>query len=70
MTRRPRFAILLLVLLSVVGGVVVATASALDINQEVTMPDGLVGQPYEFQFEGEEGCQPYHFALKAGPPDL
>jgi hypothetical protein len=45
---------------------VVTSAFALDINTEVSLQDGEIGVPYQFQFEGEEGCQPYHFNVIAG----
>jgi len=63
---------LLAVLVALAAVLMTSTASALDINTEVTLQDGEVGVPYEFQFTGEEGCQPYHFALKSGtlPPGL
>jgi len=49
-----------------------SSASALDINAEVSLPDALVGEPYTFQFTAEEGCQPYNFAYHSGmlPPGL
>lgn len=54
--------------------VVVPLASALDLVAEPNvLPDGVVGQPYEYDFEGEEGCPPsYHFAFDGGhlPPGL
>jgi len=57
----------------VVAGIVVASAGALGMNRDVTLPEGEVGQPYpEFEFEGEEGCQPYHWHLILGnlPPGM
>lgn len=47
-------------------------ATALDINTEVSLQDGEVGVPYEFQFSAEEGCTPYNFRFLAGtlPPGL
>jgi hypothetical protein len=47
-------------------------ASALDINQDVSLPDAVVGTPYTYQFEGEEGCMPYLFSFDGGqlPPGL
>jgi hypothetical protein len=57
---------------AVVGGLVVSSAGALGIDKEVTLPEGEVGMPYEFEFEAEEGCQPYHFHYYTGnlPPGL
>ena len=71
--RRLVWALLVLVaaLLAAASGLT-SSASALDINTEVKMPEGEVGQAYEFEFDGEEGCQPYNFALYRGqlPPGL
>jgi large repetitive protein len=64
-TRTPRLAVLAL-LAALACALSVSSASALDINAEVTLQDGEVGVPYEFQFTGDEGCQPYHFTLKSG----
>ena len=62
----------LLALCLALAALFASSASALDINTEVKMPEGEVGQAYEFEFDGEEGCQPYNFALHAGqlPPGL
>ena len=62
----------LIVLAAAIAALVASGASALDINDEVSMPDALVGTPYSFQFKAEEGCQPYNFSFKAGtlPPGL
>jgi hypothetical protein len=57
----------------VLAGIVVASAGALGMNRDVTLPEGEVGQPYpDFEFEGEEGCQPYHWHLILGnlPPGM
>lgn len=50
----------------------VPAASALDINVDEQPHPGEVGTPYEFQFEGEEGCLPYTFRHLTGtlPPGL
>src|SRR5262249_16914476 len=58
--------------LAVLTGLVVSSAAALGIDKEVTLPEGEVGQAYEFQFEAEEGCLPYHFHYYTGnlPPGL
>lgn len=47
-------------------------AAALDIDVDKQPPPGEVGTPYEFEFEGEEGCLPYTFKHLAGtlPPGL
>jgi large repetitive protein len=50
-------------------------AGALDIISEPkTLADGVVGQPYHHEFEGEEGCPPsYHFGVRSDsqlPPGL
>lgn len=52
--------------------VVTSSASALDIDVDKQPPPGEVGTPYEFEFEGEEGCVPYTFKHLAGtlPPGL
>ena len=47
-------------------GLVVPSAGALDLEKEVNLQEAEVGTPYEFEFEGEAGCQPYHFAYLAG----
>jgi hypothetical protein len=55
-------------------GVAVPVAAALDLVPEPkVLPDGEVGQPFSYQFLGEEGCPPsYHFMLDSGylPPGL
>ncbi|MGE5689875.1 MAG: Ig domain-containing protein [Pseudomonadota bacterium] len=52
----------------------VPAASALDLVAEPNvLPDAVVGEPYHFEFEGEEGCPPsYDFHLHNGylPPGL
>jgi hypothetical protein len=57
-----------LVLSIAIGAFLLASssASALGINKEVTLPEGEVGVPYEFEFEADEGCQPYHFHYHVG----
>ena len=64
----------LLVLLSLLALplVLVPAASGLDINVDAQPHPGEVGTPYEFQFEGEEGCVPYRFSYLNGalPPGL
>ena len=64
----------LLVLLSLLALplVLVPAASGLDINVDAQPDPGEVGTPYEFQFEGEEGCVPYRFSYLNGtlPPGL
>src|SRR5262245_54137559 len=67
-----RLACLVALLTALAAALTASAAIALDINAEVHMPDAEVGEGYQFQFEGEEGCQPYHFAFKAGtlPPGL
>jgi len=69
-TRRLALLVALLVVLA--AGLTASAAIALDINAEVHMPDAVVGEAYQFQFDAEEGCQPYHFTFKAGtlPPGL
>jgi hypothetical protein len=51
-----------------------SSAKALDIVQwpDVVPPDGVVGQPYLYHFEAEEGCAPYRFEYDSGqlPPGL
>jgi hypothetical protein len=49
-----------------------SSASALDLEVDAQPPPGEVGTPYEFQFEGEEGCLPYRFSYLNGtvPPGL
>ncbi len=49
-----------------------SAARALDINEDVTLPDAEVGTPYRFQLEAEEGCLPYRFSFGSGrlPPGL
>jgi hypothetical protein len=49
-----------------------STANALDIETDVQPPPGEVGTPYEFEFEGQEGCVPYRFSYLNGtvPPGL
>ena len=66
-----RFALLAVVALCA-GAALTSSATALGIKTEVTLQDGEVGVPYTFEFDGEEGCQPYHFAFLAGqlPPGL
>ncbi len=65
-TRPPALRWILLAIAALACALGAASASALDINSEVTLQDGEVGQPYAFQFTGDEGCQPYHFTLKQG----
>ena len=63
----------LAVLLLLVSPLALASgASALDIDVDKQPPPGEVGTPYEFEFEGEEGCLPYTFKHLAGtlPPGL
>ena len=50
----------------VVGAVAVPVALALDFTDGVVPPDGTVGTPYSFQFQGSSGCKPYTFSIKAG----
>jgi large repetitive protein len=46
-----------------------AAAAAIDINVDKQPPDAQVGEPYEFQLDGEEGCMvSYHFELGPGQP--
>lgn len=68
---RPNRLALLLALVTL-PLVFVAAARALDINVDVQPPPGEVGTPYEFEFEGEEGCLPYTFKHLTGtlPPGL
>jgi hypothetical protein len=49
-----------------------SSASALDLEVDRQPPPGEVGTPYEFEFEGEEGCLPYRFSYLNGslPPGL
>jgi large repetitive protein len=70
--RLARLVALLAALVALASVLTTSTASALDIHTEVSLPDGEVGVPYEFQFTGEEGCQPYNFSHKSGtlPPGL
>jgi hypothetical protein len=65
----------LVVLSLVLAAVAIPSASALDLLADPNvMPDGVVGQPYHFEFEGEEGCPPsYHFDVRPDsqlPPGL
>lgn len=57
---------------ALLAAVAASAARALDINEEVTLPDAEVGTPYRFQFEAEEGCLPYRFSFGSGrlPPGL
>jgi hypothetical protein len=67
---RISFAALLTVALA---ALVVSSALALDINQDKQPPAGEVNTPYEYEFEGEEGCiQSYFTRHIAGtvPPGL
>jgi large repetitive protein len=62
-----------LLLLAALGAALAATfagtSSAIDINAEFDPPDALVGEPYEYQLEGEEGCPAsYHFSVGPGYP--
>ena len=64
-----------LVLASLLALAAVSGAAALDIISEPkTLPDGVVGQPYHWEFEGEEGCPPsYKFEIRSDsqlPPGL
>lgn len=73
--RTVRLALLVALRLGVLAvagfALMTSSAAALDINAEVSLPDALVGEPYTFQFEGDEGCIPYHFYYKgAGVPGL
>jgi hypothetical protein len=77
--RRPpgvvMHAVRLLVLAGALALVAVSGAAALDIISEPkTLPDGIVGQPYHHEFEGEEGCEPsYKFEIRSDsqvPPGL
>jgi len=64
---------LALIVTAFLAGLIASSAGALGMNKEVTLPEGEVGQPYPaFAFEGEEGCQPYHWRLYAGalPPGM
>jgi hypothetical protein len=65
----------LVVLAAVLAAAAVPGAGALDIISEPkTLPDGVVGQPYAWEFEGEEGCPPsYMFQIRSDsqlPPGL
>jgi hypothetical protein len=44
----------------------VPAALALDFTEGVVPPDGIVGTPYNFQFQAVSGCKPYTFSIKAG----
>ncbi len=58
---------------AVIATLVAASASALDINQDKQPPDAEVNTPFEYEFEGEEGCiQSYFTRHIAGtvPPGL
>ncbi len=59
-------------LIAVLAAVFASAAYALDINQEVDIPDGEVGTPFVFAFESEEGCVPYRYSYSSGtvPPGL
>ncbi len=58
--------------LVVAVAVVASPGRALDIDEEVTLPDAEVGSPYSFQLEAEEGCLPYRFSFSSGrlPPGI
>jgi large repetitive protein len=66
--RLVRIALLAALCFAVTG----STANALDIETDVQPPPGEVGTPYEFEFEGQEGCVPYRFSYLNGtvPPGL
>ena len=66
--RLARLAILAAVFFAITG----STASALDLETDAQPPPGEAGTPYEFQFQGEEGCTPYRFSYLNGtvPPGL
>ncbi|MFN0155614.1 MAG: Ig domain-containing protein [Gaiella sp.] len=61
-----------LVIAALTAALFASAASALDINQEVDIPDGEVGTPFSFEFESEEGCVPYRYSYSSGtvPPGL
>jgi hypothetical protein len=66
--RVARIAVVLAVF-AAIGG---ASASAIELV-EATLPDAIVGSPYSFQFQGEEGCPAsYHFKISSGalPPGM
>ncbi|MER3410008.1 MAG: hypothetical protein C4306_07895 [Thermoleophilia bacterium] len=52
--------------LAMAAAVAVSPSQALDINEEVTLPDAEVGTFYSFQLEAEEGCLPYRFSFSSG----
>ena len=54
------------VLVAILAAVLASAASALDINQEVDIPDAEVGTPMSFAFEAEEGCLPYRYSYSSG----
>lgn len=57
----------LVALAAVVAGLLAPSASAIDINV-VPIPDALVGEPYSFQLDGEEGCRAsYRFTVDGQP---
>ena len=62
----------LLLMLLALPLVLAPSAGALDLEVDVKPPPGEVGTPYEFEFEGEEGCLPYRFSYLNGtvPPGL
>jgi large repetitive protein len=70
--RSCRVRVFLALIVTVLAALVVSSAGALDIQTEVSLQDGQVGQPYEFQFTADEGCQPYSFFYSSGtiPPGL
>ena len=66
--RAARIAIVLAVFF-VIGG---SSARAIEIV-EATLPDAIVGTPYSFQIQGDEGCPAsYHFKISSGglPPGV
>jgi Putative Ig domain len=70
--RYARLAVLTL-LAAALTAIVAGGAGALDINQDKQPPDGEVNTPYEFEFDGEEGCiQSYFTRVINGtvPPGL
>ena len=62
------------VLFALLAAVCVPSASALDIEQDLQPPTGVVGVPYSYQLTGEEGCEnSYEFRMDGGtelPPGL
>jgi len=61
--------VVVLAVVAVIGG---TSASAIEIV-EATLPDAIVGTPYSFQIQGQEGCPAsYHFKISSGalPPGI